>query len=63
VQDWVTLDVGTSYSGIKNLTLSATVRNIMDRKPSTDPLARPFNTAWYSPQGMNVSLGASYRFW
>lgn len=63
VQDWVTLDVGTSYSGIKNLTLSATVRNIMDRKPSTDPLARPFNTAWYSPQGMNISLGASYRFW
>ena len=62
VKEYITFDLGTEYRGFKNLRLSATVRNISNQKPSADPLARPFNTAWYTPTGMNFVLGARYTF-
>jgi len=63
VSEYITFDLGTEYRGIKNLRLSATVRNITNQKPSADPIARPFNTAWYQPTGMNFVLGANYTFY
>ena len=62
VRDYVTVDVGTEYRGFKNLRLSFTIRNIENVRPSKDPRAQPFNTAWYQPQGMNFVLGARYTF-
>jgi iron complex outermembrane receptor protein len=62
VDDYFTTDVGVQYRGIKNLTLSGTIRNLFNEPPSADPLARPFNVQWYSPQGTNITLGASYKF-
>jgi iron complex outermembrane recepter protein len=62
VREYVTIDLGTEYNGFKNIRLSATVRNIANERPSLDPLARPFNTIWYQPQGMNFILGGRYEF-
>ncbi len=62
VSEYITYDLGTEYRGIKNLSLSGTVRNITNRKPSADPIARPFNTVWYQPTGMNFVLSARYTF-
>ncbi len=62
VSEWVTVDVGTVYRGIKDLRLAATIRNIANERPAFDPLARPFNSIWYQPQGMNFILSARYEF-
>ncbi len=62
VSEYITYDLGTEYRGIKNLSLSGTVRNLANRKPSADPLARPFNITWYQPTGMNFVLSARYTF-
>jgi iron complex outermembrane recepter protein len=63
VPTYVTADVGTEYSGIKNLRINFTIRNLTNARPSIDPLARPFNLNWYQPQGINFVLGARYTFW
>ena len=62
VATYVTADVGTEYRGFKNWRLNLTVRNIANAKPSNDPLARPFNLAWYQPQGMNFGAGVRYTW-
>lgn len=62
VATYVTFDAGTEYRGFKNWRLNLTVRNLANAKPSMDPLARPFNLAWYQPQGMNFVLGARYSW-
>lgn len=62
VATYVTFDAGTEYRGFKNWRLNFTVRNLANAKPSMDPLARPFNTNWYAPQGMNFALGARYTW-
>jgi len=62
VPTYVTVDAGTEYRGFKNLRLNFTVRNLANARPSIDPLARPFNTNWYQPQGINFILGARYTF-
>jgi iron complex outermembrane recepter protein len=63
VADYFTTDLGVQYRGIKNLTLRGTVRNLLNERPSMDPLARPFNVQWYSPQGTNFVFGATYKFY
>jgi iron complex outermembrane receptor protein len=62
VEAWYTVDVGTEYRGFKNWTLGATVRNLLNRRPAPDPLARPYNVVWYQPQGANFILNARYTF-
>jgi iron complex outermembrane recepter protein len=63
VPTYVTVDASTEYAGFKNVRLSFAVRNLANARPSIDPLARPFNTAWYQPQGINFVLSARYTFW
>ncbi|NJR71739.1 MAG: TonB-dependent receptor [Gammaproteobacteria bacterium] len=63
VATYVTVDASTEYTGFKNLRLSFAVRNLANSRPSNDPLARPYNTAWYQPQGINFVLSARYTFW
>jgi iron complex outermembrane receptor protein len=62
VSDFTTLDLGTEYRGIKNLTLSLSVRNATNKKPPADPLVRPANLEWHSPQGAYFTFGARYAF-
>ena len=62
VATYVTFDAGTEYRGFKNWRLNLTVRNLANAKPSMDPLARPFNPAWYQPQGMNFVAGVRYTW-
>jgi iron complex outermembrane recepter protein len=63
VKKSATYDIAFEYRGIKNLRLNGSIRNFTNRKPSVDPLARPFNTAWYSPAGRLFNLGATYTFY
>ncbi len=62
VKEYVTVDVGSSYRGFKKLTLTGTIRNVANSKPSDDPLARPFNFVWYQPWGRNFVVNARYEF-
>jgi iron complex outermembrane recepter protein len=62
VKESFTVDLGVQYTGVRNLTLNATVRNIANQRPPLDPLARPFNTNWYPIQGINFVAGARYQF-
>ena len=57
-----TIDVSTEYRGFKNWRLSAAIRNLANERPAFDPQSRPFNTAWYSPSGMNIVLGVRYTW-
>jgi len=63
IPTYVTIDASTEYSGFKNWRISFVARNLANARPSIDPLARPFNTTWYQPQGLNFSLGARYTFY
>lgn len=62
VSEYYTVDLGTEYRGFKKLRVGLTVRNVANTKPSFDPLARPFNFAWYSPSGRNFAFNARYDF-
>ncbi len=62
VATYVTYDYGFEYRGFKGWRLNFTARNLANAKPSMDPLARPFNLAWYQPQGLNFVLGARYSW-
>ncbi|MBC3907181.1 TonB-dependent receptor domain-containing protein [Undibacterium umbellatum] len=50
---WTTLDLGYSYTGIKNLTLGLNIRNITDSKA---PYAPGSNTSTTVQQGYNTTL-------
>lgn len=62
VAAYVTIDVSTEYRGFKNWRLFGAIRNIANQRPAFDPLARPFNTTWYQPQGMTFAVNARYTF-
>jgi iron complex outermembrane recepter protein len=62
VSEYYTFDASTEWRGIKNLRLNLAVRNLGNVRPSVDPLARPFNFAWYQPQGTNFVASARYDF-
>jgi iron complex outermembrane recepter protein len=62
VDDSITVDIGTEYRGIKNLTISLTVQNLFNKRPPADPLNRPANLEYYSATGAYATLGATYKF-
>ncbi len=58
-----TADLNVHYTGIKNLTLNFTARNITNKHAPLDPLARPVNQTYFpNYQGTYFTLGATYRF-
>jgi len=57
-----TLDLGTSYTGIKNMTVRATVRNVTNRVAPYDPYFTYYNTNLATPAGRTVSISANYKF-
>lgn len=63
VASFTTFDLGATYTGIKNLTLSATVRNVFGREAPFDWLLYTYyNTALHNAQGRTLSLNARYVF-
>lgn len=67
VQDYGIFDVGFSYSGIKGLTLSAGVLNLLDTDPPfTNQLgrfqARGYDDRFHNPLGRTYKVSARYSF-
>jgi iron complex outermembrane recepter protein len=64
VAAWKTVDIGTTYRGVKNLAIGLVVRNIENKRPPYDPnqTTLGFNPTYHNPQGANATLSATYRF-
>lgn len=63
---WTTFDLGYTYSGIKNLTLSIAIQNFTDEKAPYAPNAAVslgYNTGLHSNTGRYYSVSARYKFW
>ncbi len=67
---WTTFDIGYSYRGIKDLTLSVNVSNFTDEAAPYTPfaqtstsIAQGYNSGMYSNTGRYFSISASYKFW
>ena len=62
-----TWDAQGSYSGFRNLTLTAGVKNLFNRKP-TDVITSGsyfqtgYDPTWYDPRGQTVYVSANYKF-
>ncbi len=59
---YTTVDLGLTYTGIKNLRVGLVVRNIGDALPPIDPQSRPLNFGFYSPAGRTINVNARYSF-
>jgi iron complex outermembrane receptor protein len=63
------VDVGVQYTGIKNLTLGAQIKNVFDRQPpySNEGTQNQYGSLgfpWiYSPRGRFFQFVANYKFW
>jgi iron complex outermembrane receptor protein len=64
VRAWTTLDLGFSYSGIRNLRLSVKLRNLEDKAAPVDPgnSDTGFNPDLHNPYGRNIQVGLNYQF-
>ncbi len=64
VAAWLTNDIGVSYRGIKNLTVSMVIRNIENKQAPYDPNQGTlgFNPSFHNPYGANAQLAVGYRF-
>ena len=66
VKSYALLDLGMSYTGIKNLTLGAVVRNVLDVKPPFTNQGATFQQGYdprfTDPLGRAVTVKASYKF-
>ncbi|WP_374357670.1 TonB-dependent receptor domain-containing protein, partial [Chitinimonas sp.] len=68
VSSWTTFDLNVGYTGIKNLTLSATVRNLFNREApyddsSTAIINQGYNDGFHNPYGRYLNVSASYKFY
>jgi iron complex outermembrane receptor protein len=62
-----TWDLQGSYSGIRNLVLTAGVKNLFNRKPTEVITAgyyfqTGYDPTWYDPHGQTAYVNASYQF-
>ncbi|TFW30285.1 TonB-dependent receptor domain-containing protein [Massilia horti] len=64
VAEWVTFNVAYTYTGFKNWTLSANVKNLFDTPAPYDPrnATEGFNTQLHNGMGRYFRLTASYQF-
>jgi iron complex outermembrane receptor protein len=64
VDEWLTFGAAYSYTGFKNWTLSANVKNIFDTKAPYDPreTTAGFNSQLHNAMGRYFRLTASYKF-
>ena len=64
VNEWTTFNLAYSYTGFKNWTLSANVRNLFDNAAPYDPAygTEGFNTQLHNGMGRTFRLTAGYKF-
>jgi iron complex outermembrane receptor protein len=69
VASWTTFDIGYTYTGFKDLTLSINVQNFTDEKapyyPTTSTgttAVQGYNSGLHNPYGRYFTVSASYRF-
>ncbi len=64
VRAWSTIDIGTTYSGLKNTTIALVIRNVESRRAPYDPnqTTLGFNPSYHNPLGANANLAVTYRF-
>ncbi|MEH6459067.1 TonB-dependent receptor plug domain-containing protein [Chitinimonas sp. JJ19] len=64
VHSWTTFDLGMTYTGVKNLTIGGTLRNVFDRDAPYDPdnTTIGYNPGFHNPYGRYLSLSATYKF-
>lgn len=64
VSSWTTVNLGYSYTGFKNLTLSANISNLFDSKPPYDPryATLGYNSTLDSNTGRYFNVGLKYVF-
>ena len=64
VDEWLTFNVGYTYTGFKDWTLSANVRNIFDTEAPYDPRydREGYNSQLHNGMGRYFRLTASYKF-
>lgn len=64
VRAWRTWDLGVTYKGIKNLTVSGLLRNVGDKAAPFDPnnTTLGFNPAFHNPYGRYLQVGMTYKF-
>ena len=61
---WLTFDVGYTYTGFKNMTLSLNIQNFTDEKAPYDPTGGQigYNAGLHNPYGRYFTVSASYKF-
>lgn len=64
VPDWTRVGLGYTYTGFKNLSLSANIANIFDTKAPYDPAftTQGYNTGMHNNYGRYFTLSAKYKF-
>jgi iron complex outermembrane receptor protein len=64
IKEYVTVNLGYTYSGFKNWTLNANVQNLFDTKAPYDPTntAAGFNEDLHNPYGRYFNFSARYTF-
>jgi iron complex outermembrane receptor protein len=64
VDEWLTFGAAYAYTGFKNWTLSANVKNLLDTKAPYDPreAVTGFNSQLHNGMGRYFRLSASYKF-
>ncbi|XYJ09189.1 TonB-dependent receptor [Telluria sp. B2] len=64
VPEWTTVNVGYTYTGFKNWTLSANIRNLFDTAAPYDPRypSEGFNPQLHNGMGRYFRLTAGYKF-
>jgi iron complex outermembrane receptor protein len=64
VDEWLTFGLAYSYTGFKNWTLSANVKNLFDTKAPYDPrdATQGFDSQLHNGMGRYFRLTASYKF-
>ncbi|MGM9479570.1 TonB-dependent receptor domain-containing protein [Roseateles sp. NT4] len=68
LSSWMTFDVGYTYTGFKDLTLSLNIQNILNEKAPydpgspTNPFILGYNPGLHNPFGRYFTVSASYKF-
>jgi len=64
MSSWMTFDVGYTYTGFKDLTLSFNIQNFLNEQAPYDPGATylGYNTGLHNPYGRYFTVSASYKF-
>ena len=64
MSSWTTFDVGYTYTGFKDLTLSLNIQNFLNEAAPYDPGATylGYNTGMHNPYGRYFTISATYKY-